>query len=325
MNRDMIQGNMTTKPRILLVDDDSTNLDVMSAVLQEEPYHLTQVTSGTQALEVLRNSARGFDVIVLDRMMTGTNGLEVMAELKTHEALQWIPVIMATAAGSPQEICEGIEAGVFFYLVKPFDAHTLVRMVRAALAERMKWVAIQRSLSAPLHSVQFLQQGQFHIRTMEEAYALAIFLGQGCQEPDKVAFGLNELLCNAVEHGNLGIDFEEKTRLQAENRWEEELAHRMTLQENLLKTVRVQLERIPEALTFLIVDEGPGFDWTQYEGLHPERLLESHGRGIAMAKAMSFQKMKFLGKGNQVWCQASSKSADRIHSDNPAYVAHTQA
>ena len=316
---------MKTNPRILLVDDEPMNLDVMSAILQEEPYHLTQVTSGNQALEVLRRSAKGFDVIVLDRMMADMNGLEVMAELKMHEAFQWIPVIMATAAGSPQEICEGIETGVFFYLVKPFDAHTLVRMVRAALAERMKWVAIQRSLSAPLHSVQFLQQGQFHIRTMEEAYALAIFLAQGCQEPDKVAFGLNELLCNAVEHGNLGIDFEEKTRLQAENRWEEELAYRMTLQENLLKTVRVQLERIPEGLTFLIVDEGPGFDWTQYEGLHPERLLESHGRGIAMAKAMSFQKMKFLGKGNQVWCQASSKSADQASSKSPPHLAQVHA
>ena len=314
---------MTTNPRILLVDDDPMYLDIMTAVLEEEPYHLTQVTSGTQALELLRSSAKGFDVIVLDRMMTGTNGLEVMAELKAHEALQWIPVIMATAAGSAQEMCEGIEAGVFFYLVKPFDTHTFVRMVRAALAERMKWVAIQRSLLAPLHSMQFLQQGQFHIRRMEEAYALAIFLAQGCQAPDKVAFGLNELLCNAVEHGNLGIGFEEKTRLQAENHWEEELEYRMTLQENHLKTVRVQVERTHDSLTFLIVDEGEGFDWTQYEKLHPDHLWESHGRGIAMAKAMSFHKMEYLGKGNQVLCLASPKFHEQPHLGNPANLEKT--
>jgi len=297
------------QPSILLVDDDALNLDVLKEILQEEPYDLVQARSGSEALGVIRTSRKSFDVIVLDRMMPNMNGLEVMACLKLDEQTQWIPVIMATAAGTPQEMCEGVEAGVFFYLIKPFEADTLRRMVRVALEERNKWRTIRQSLAAPSQSVRFMQHGHFLIRTMEEATALGIFLGQACENPDKVAFGLSELLCNAVEHGNLSIGFHEKTRLQEENRWEAEIERRLGLPENLGKTVGVQVERVSELLTITITDEGVGFDWKEYEVLQPERMFESHGRGIAMAKAMSFEKMEYYGKGNQVRCVVRSKSS----------------
>lgn len=299
---------MKHRPNILLVDDDPMNRDVLWEVLRDEPYHLVQAANGQDVLEMIRQSSSVFDVIVLDRVMPGIDGLELMAQLKQDERFQWIPVIMATAAGTPEEICEGMEAGVFFYLIKPFEAHTLVRMVRAALEEGEKWHGIQQSLNVPLYSVQFLQSGRFHIRTMEDAYALAIFLAQACEDSERVAFGLNELLCNAVEHGNLGIGFNEKTRLQAEDIWEDEIERRLTLPENLSKTVVVQVERGPETLSVTITDQGAGFNWQNYEVLHPERGFESHGRGIAMAKALSFQKMEYQGRGNTVRCLVTSKS-----------------
>lgn len=302
-------------PNILLVDDDPMNRDVLWEILRDEPYQLVQADSAQAALEIIHRSSSGFDVIVLDRMMPGMNGLEMMARLNQDERFQWVPVIMATAAGTPEEICEGMEAGVFFYLIKPFEADTLVRMVRAALDDRRKWQVIHQSLHAPGYSAQFLQSGQFHIRTMEEAYALAIFLAQACEDSERVAFGLNELLCNAVEHGNLAIGFDEKTRLQAQDSWEDEIARRLALPENLSKTVSVQVERGQETLTLTITDQGAGFHWRNYEMLHPERGVESHGRGIAMAKALSFQQMEYLGQGNQVRCQVTVKPGRRVQGD----------
>ncbi|MGD9849784.1 MAG: response regulator [Nitrospirales bacterium] len=302
---------MKRRPNILLVDDDPMNRDVLWEILREEPYRLVQAANGQAAIEMIHQSSSVFDVIVLDRVMPGMNGLELMAQLKQDAKFQWIPVIMATAAGTPEEICEGMEAGVFFYLIKPFEAHTLVRMVRAALEDGRKWQGIQRSLNAPVYSVQFLQSGQFHIRTMEDAYALSIFLAQACEDSEKVAFGLNELLCNAVEHGNLGIGFDEKTRLQAANIWEDEIERRLVLPDNLSKTVAVQVERGPEILAVTITDQGAGFNWQNYEVLHPERGGESHGRGIAMAKALSFQQMEYLGRGNRVRCLMTSKSCQQ--------------
>jgi CheY-like chemotaxis protein len=308
---------MIHRPYILLVDDDELNREVLAEALKEEPYHLVQAASGAQAFRIMRESSRRFDVIVLDRLMPDMNGLEVMGKLKAHEQWQWIPVIMATGAAAPQEICEGMEAGVFYYLSKPFTASVLVRMIQAAVEEGRKWRRIQESLEAPSRAMDLIQSGQFYFHTMEEGYALAIFLAQACSDPDKVAFGLNELLGNAVEHGNLGIGFDEKTRLQGIDAWEREIRQRLTLPLYAQKKVEVVVERQIDFLVITIRDEGNGFNWREYDVIRPDRLLESHGRGIAMAKALSFEEMEFLGIGNSVRCvarlrEASGKVRDRI-------------
>ncbi len=291
-----------TPARILLVDDDDLNLEILVEYLKEEPYELVQAHDGGQALERLRQDQQGFQALVLDRMMPGVNGLEVLAQLKADEQLQWLPVVMQTSAGSPQEICEGMEAGVFFYLTKPFDQQVLLRIVGAAVEEGLKWKRISRKLVHQSKIVELLQQGRFQIRTMEEAYDLAILLGRACPDSEKVVFGLNELLANGVEHGNLGIGFDEKTLLQETDTWEEEIQHRLSLPENAQKVVDVLFERLFDCIQFTISDQGTGFDWREYEHINTDRILESHGRGIAMAKALSFSRVEYRGTGNQVVC-----------------------
>jgi len=291
-----------TPARILLVDDDDLNLEILVEYLKDEPYELVQAHDGGQALERLRQDQKGFQALVLDRMMPGVNGLEVLAQLKADEQLQWLPVVMQTSAGSPQEICEGMEAGVFFYLTKPFDQEVLLRIVGAAVEEGLKWKRISRTLLHQSKIIELLYQGRFQIRTMEEAYDLAILLGRACPNSEKVVFGLNELLANGVEHGNLGIGFNEKTHLQEAGIWEEEIQNRLALPANAKKVVDVLFERLSDCIQVTISDQGHGFDWREYEHINTDRILESHGRGIAMAKALSFSRIEYQGTGNQVVC-----------------------
>ncbi len=291
-----------TSSRILLVDDEESNLDVLVECLRDEPYELVQAHNGEEALAQLQQDRQGFHAMVLDRMMPGMSGLDLLSQVKSDEHLQWLPVVMQTAAGSPQEIGEGIEAGVFFYLIKPFDQLLLLRIVSAAVEEGLKWKRIFRNLSQQSQIIELLQQGRFHIRTMEEAYDLAFLLGRACPNSEKIVFGLNELLMNGVEHGNLGIGFDEKTALQASGRWEEEVQHRVGLPEYAHKVVDVLFERCLDCIQVTITDQGSGFDWRKYEQINPDRILESHGRGIAMAKALSFSRVEYRGKGNQVVC-----------------------
>lgn len=293
---------INTSSRILLVDDDESNLDVLVECLRNEPYELIQAHNGEEALAQLRRDRQGFHAMVLDRMMPGMSGLDLLSHVKSDEHLQWLPVVMQTAAGSPKEIGEGIEAGVFFYLIKPFDQQLLLRIVSAAVEEGLKWKRIFRNLSQQSQIVNLLQQGRFNIRTMEEAYDLAFLLGRACPNSEKIVFGLNELLMNGVEHGNLGIGFDEKTVLQASGTWEEEIQHRVGLPEYVHKVVDVLFERCVDCIQVTITDQGSGFDWQKYEQINPERILESHGRGIAMAKALSFSRIEYRGKGNQVVC-----------------------
>ena len=296
--------------RILLVDDDDLNLEILVEYLKDEPYELVQAHDGGQALERLRQDQQGFQVLVLDRMMPGIDGLEVLAQLKADEHLQWLPVVMQTSAASPQEMCEGMEAGVFFYLTKPYEQQVLLRIVGAAVEEGLKWKRISQKLVHQSKIVELLQQGRFQIRTMEEAYDLAILLGRVCPDSEKVVFGLNELLVNGVEHGNLGIGFDEKTHLQETDTWEEEIKHRLMLPENTKKVVEVLFERLSDCIQVTITDQGPGFDWRKYEHINADRILESHGRGIAMAKALSFSQIEYRGTGNQVVCIIKAESSN---------------
>ena len=290
------------QPRILIVDDDDLNLDVLIECLKEEPYELVQAHDGVQALDLLRHDRKGFDAMVLDRMMPGMTGLEVMAELKADENFKWIPVVMQTSAASPSEMCEGMEAGVFFYLTKPFDQKVLIRMVSAAVEEGLKWQSLALNLRVQVKTIGCLQQGRFRVQTVQEAYDLALLVAQACPNPEKVAFGLNELIVNGVEHGNLQIGYEEKTKLQATDQWEDEIVRRQILPEHAHKFVEVTFERHPDRIQLTVTDQGLGFDWSDYQEIKPERLLESHGRGIAMAKALSFDHLEYVGTGNRVFC-----------------------
>jgi CheY-like chemotaxis protein len=290
------------QPRILIVDDDDLNLDVLIECLKDEPYELVQAHDGVQALDLLRHDRKGFEAMVLDRMMPGMNGLEVMTELKADENFKWIPVVMQTSAASPSEMCEGMEAGVFFYLTKPFDQKVLIRMVSAAVEEGLKWQSLALNLRVQVKTIGCLQQGRFRVQTIEEAYDLALLIAQACPNPEKVAFGLNELIVNGVEHGNLQIGYEEKTKLQETDQWEDEIARRQISPEHSHKFVEVTFERHPDRIQLTVTDQGLGFDWSDYQEIKPERLLESHGRGIAMAKALSFDHLEYVGTGNRVFC-----------------------
>ena len=290
------------QPRILIVDDDDLNLDVLIECLKDEPYELVQAHDGVQALDLLRHDRKGFEAMVLDRMMPGMNGLEVMTELKADENFKWIPVVMQTSAASPSEICEGMEAGVFFYLTKPFDQKVLIRMVSAAVEEGLKWQSLALNLRVQVKTIGCLQQGRFRVQTIEEAYDLALLVAQACPNPEKVAFGLNELIVNGVEHGNLQIGYEEKTKLQETDQWEEEIVRRQISPEHAHKFVEVTFERHPDRIQLTVTDQGLGFDWSDYQEIKPQRLLESHGRGIAMAKALSFDHLEYVGPGNRVFC-----------------------
>ena len=124
--------------------------------------------------------------------------------------------------------------------------------------------------------------------------------------------GLSEMLLNAVEHGNVGITYEEKTGLMAEGMWEQEVLRRLALPENADKQVHVHYEKTHHEILLSIRDEGPGFDWACYLDLSLERASDSHGRGIAMSKMLSFDEISYLGCGNQVVCKVNLPRDDEV-------------
>ena len=117
-----------------------------------------------------------------------------------------------------------------------------------------------------------------------------------------MAPGLVDLMVNAVEHGNLGVTYHEKAQLKLDGTWEDEIQRRLALPEYASRCAAVKAEFSSDLteLYFTISDQGEGFDWHKYLEFDPERAFDPNGRGIAMARLMSFKTMEYVGKGNVV-------------------------
>ena len=285
---------------ILVVDDELINLEIIREYLEEAQYDLVLVESAESAWRQLEGATTPFDLVLLDRMMPGMNGIEMLKRMKADERFRPIPVIMQTAATEPQQVKEGIEAGAFYYLAKPYEPETLLAIVRAAIDDIEEREAATRHALAHVKAMELLDLAEFRFKTLEQIGPLIEVLASLAPNPALAATGLAELLVNAVEHGNLNITYEEKKCLRLENRWDQVVLQRQTLPEYCERSVRVCIKRHFDRLVYTVTDEGAGFDWRRYLDFEPERMSDPNGRGIAMARMLSFANLEYSGCGNTV-------------------------
>lgn len=288
-----------TNTLVLLVDDEALNLEILLEYFDgEETFTLQAAESGEAAWQMLQNPEYEFKLILLDRMMPGLDGIGLLKRIKLDPRLAAIPVIMQTAANSPDQIREGLEAGAYYYLTKPYRRDSLLAIVHAALSDAEARSSLSRQLHLHINSLQFLDQAEFSIRTIEEAAQLASFIANACPNPDAAVMGISELLINGVEHGNLGLTYAEKSRFKQDDSWQEEIKRRTALPENAGKEVRLSYRRQADSITLRICDQGNGFTWQNYLEIDPQRAFDPNGRGIALSRMLSFSNITYEGSGN---------------------------
>ena len=122
---------MRTPPRILIVDDQPMNVDILKTRLAVHGYELLTATDGAEALAIA--GAQHPDLILLDIMMPRIDGIEVCKRLKADTSLPFMPIIMVTARADSKDIVAGLEAGADEYLTKPVDQAALVARVKSML------------------------------------------------------------------------------------------------------------------------------------------------------------------------------------------------
>lgn len=293
---------MKTIPKILAVDDEEFNLDILTDFLTDAGFEVIGASDGEQAIAQLKKHP-DVDIIVLDRMMPNMDGMAVLSELKNSEAWRDIPVIMQTAAASSQQVQEGIDAGVYYYLAKPYDESLLLSIVRSALRDLVSRNDMRDEVQKQRRTLGLMERGRFRFRTIEETNNLCYFIANCFPNPTQVVYGLNELMVNAVEHGNLGITYEEKSDLVQHGRWHAEVERRLQLPEFSSKFATLEYEAQERELIVTIKDMGKGFDWQNYIDFSPIRAMDPNGRGIAIAKVRSFPNLEYRGAGNEVVCR----------------------
>jgi class 3 adenylate cyclase len=117
--------------KILIVDDEPFNLDLLEQELADYDYAIERATDGVEALE--KTETFRPDVILLDYMMPKMNGLEVVKRLRASAQHKAIPVILLTAKATQEDKIAGLDAGADDYVTKPFDSFELLARVRAML------------------------------------------------------------------------------------------------------------------------------------------------------------------------------------------------
>ena len=119
---------------ILLVEDEEHLARGLKFNLEAEGYPTTVVGDGETALDLLLMKRSEFDLLVLDVMLPGKDGFAVATELR--KASNYVPVLMLTARGQPEDVLKGFEAGADDYLPKPFDLAILLARIRGLLRRR---------------------------------------------------------------------------------------------------------------------------------------------------------------------------------------------
>jgi adenylate cyclase len=122
---------MHDPPRILVVDDNETNRDILVTRLEAHGYQTLQAADGEEALRGVAQHSP--DLVLLDVMMPNLDGVEACRRLKSDRAAAFTPVILVTAKAATQDIVAGLDAGADEYLTKPVDQAALVARVRSAL------------------------------------------------------------------------------------------------------------------------------------------------------------------------------------------------
>ncbi len=290
---------MTNRTKILAVDDEALNLEILLEYFADEAsLSLHTADGGETAWRMLQNPESDFKAILLDRMMPNLDGIGLLKRIKGDARLAGIPVIMQTAANSAAQIREGLEAGAYYYLTKPYRRDNLLAIVHAALIDAEAHDALRLQLHSHINSLQFLKQAEFSIRTVDEATQLASFVAQACPNAEMVVMGISELLINAIEHGNLGLSYTEKSRLKRDDCWRPEIERRAALPINAGKSVMLSFQRGDRNITLRVADQGSGFDWQNFLEIDPERAFDLNGRGIALARLLSFASLSYEGCGN---------------------------
>ncbi len=137
------------KERILIVEDEDSIAELIAFNLKKNGYETFRVDSGERAFELL-NDGEKFDLILLDLMLAGMDGLDFCKKLRQVKEYANIPVIMLTARSEESDVVSGLEFGANDYITKPFSPRILIARIRAQLRK-----ATQTEDSTSQNSIEY--------------------------------------------------------------------------------------------------------------------------------------------------------------------------
>jgi len=285
---------------VLIAEDDEAVLQYVTRFVTSEGHRVIECEDGQVAWEKFNSHEP--DLVLTDLNMPSKTGLELLGQIRQAGSL--CPVVIMTGHGTEDAAVEAIRLGANEYLKKPLRGNEIRHVLRKCLGN----VFSQRCerevmVSVVHHSLRLNLPNQMFMVPSVSQY-LVQHCG-GLVSPDEIAglrLGLHELLVNAIEHGNLGISYEEKSEALKDGVDKLRELYDQRLQDPRLRARRVTVDFLFDGamLEWVISDEGEGFDFDQLKDPFDDENIESqHGRGIYLSR-LQFDEFEFEGSGNSV-------------------------
>jgi two-component system, OmpR family, alkaline phosphatase synthesis response regulator PhoP len=157
-----------TKPKILVVEDEADIRELLHYNLTQAGYQVESVISGEEALKRVKHAT--FDLVVLDLMLPGVDGLDVCRIVKSNPQTAAMPIIMVTARGEEADVVVGLELGASDYVTKPFSPRILLARIKAVLRQQRATPQDQTQI-VHIHDIQ-IDPSRYEVRVKNEVVNL---------------------------------------------------------------------------------------------------------------------------------------------------------
>lgn len=255
----------------------------------------------------------------LECVIVGGRLIDVLSDLLTvrdEATLSHLPVLTVLSQGREEQIAACVRSGAFYCFLEPVDRALLGAMLRAASAVVSPKAEPDPALAVFVQSMPHVKEIVLSVRSLADAQLVSAFVSELCPQPARQALGVSELLLNAIEHGSLEISGEEKAALVRAGKFHGAVAERSLDPRFAEREVTVWLRRSTDHVEIVCEDQGPGFDWKAQESAAPPDPDAPCGRGIALSRALAFDSLEFLGRGNVAVARARLERRNRNSTPN---------
>jgi len=191
--------------KILLVDDDSFTLKLISSVLEKNGYKITSALSAKVALQILSKDS-DFNLIISDIMMPHIDGFAFLRQLRSEKRLSRIPVILCTSLGDQVSIVKGIELGIADYMVKPIWESVLISKVSAVMKKQAGAIlAVAEETAVRDVLTKILRQGGWQVKCAGDGHKALKMISE-----EKIRLILSDINMTIINGLELLVQLREK-------------------------------------------------------------------------------------------------------------------
>lgn len=297
---------MSYKGSILIIDDNIDLLEYLKDFFMIYNYEVLLAESGNDGIDKFREFSP--DIVISDIRLPDKSGNIVVKEIK--ELDPDVPIIVITGYSDHNLILSAMKNGAVELLKKPFKPKDLKYLV-SKIETLFKKIKVK-------HSASFLEWEKRHLKIANDIHiipSVTDFIFSNVDyifnEISFMKIGLQEILINAIEHGNLKISYEEKQKLLSSGDYNRILKEKAALPENIDKCVDIKVFSTPQFLKIMVEDMGEGFDLTSIpDPENPENFLNENGKGIMMT-LNAYDEVAYNDKGNKVTLVKYAHTADK--------------